>query len=39
MILQRFDISLADPGYRLEIAETLTIKPHGLAIHARRRRR
>ncbi|WP_419730888.1 bifunctional cytochrome P450/NADPH--P450 reductase [Lichenicola sp.] len=37
MILQRFDIELADPDYRLMIAETLTIKPHGLTIHARRR--
>lgn len=37
MILQRFDLSLADPDYRLEIKETLTLKPHGLSIHARRR--
>ncbi|NPD70207.1 cytochrome P450 [Lichenicola cladoniae] len=37
MILQRFHIELADPGYRLEITETLTIKPHNLFIRARRR--
>ncbi|MCX6048572.1 MAG: flavodoxin domain-containing protein, partial [Chloroflexi bacterium] len=27
----------ADPGYKLEIKETLTLKPHGLYIHAKRR--
>lgn len=37
MLLQRFELSLADPGYQLAIKETLTIKPHGLFIHARRR--
>ncbi|MDM0034227.1 cytochrome P450 [Variovorax sp. J22P271] len=37
MMLQRFDIVLDDPSYQLEIAETLTIKPHGLAIRARSR--
>jgi cytochrome P450/NADPH-cytochrome P450 reductase len=39
MMLQRFDIVLDDPSYRLEIAETLTIKPHGLRIRARARHR
>lgn len=37
MILQRFDLTMADPGYKLEVAETLTLKPHGFRIHARRR--
>ncbi|MDQ0394926.1 bifunctional cytochrome P450/NADPH--P450 reductase [Labrys monachus] len=37
MILQRFDLTEADPGYKLEVAETLTLKPHGFRIHARRR--
>jgi cytochrome P450/NADPH-cytochrome P450 reductase len=37
MILQRFDLTEVDPGYRLEVAETLTLKPHGFRIHARRR--
>lgn len=37
MLLQRFDITAADPDYQLEIKETLTMKPHGLFIHARRR--
>jgi cytochrome P450 / NADPH-cytochrome P450 reductase len=37
MILQRFDLSLADPDYRLKVGETLTMKPVGLRIHARRR--
>jgi cytochrome P450 / NADPH-cytochrome P450 reductase len=37
MILQRFDISLADPDYRLKVGETLTMKPVNLRIHARRR--
>ena len=35
MMLQRFDIVMDDPSYQLEIAETLTIKPHGLKIRAR----
>lgn len=38
MMLQRFDISLARPDYALRIAETLTLKPDGLHIRARRRR-
>lgn len=37
MILQRFDLTAADPGYRLDIAETLTLKPHGFRIRVRRR--
>ena len=37
MMLQRFDLSPADPNYTLEIKETLTLKPHGLYIHAKRR--
>jgi len=37
MILQRFDLTLADPDYKLEIKETLTLKPHDLYIHAKRR--
>lgn len=37
MILQRFELSLADPDYTLEIKETLTLKPHGLEILAKRR--
>ncbi|MEU6103328.1 bifunctional cytochrome P450/NADPH--P450 reductase [Streptomyces flaveolus] len=34
MMLQRFDIERADPGYELAIAETLTIKPKDLIIRA-----
>ncbi|MFC4943703.1 bifunctional cytochrome P450/NADPH--P450 reductase [Pseudonocardia sp. GCM10023141] len=37
MMLQRFDLSPADPDYRLKIKQTLTIKPEGLYVHARRR--
>ncbi|MEV1286588.1 cytochrome P450 [Micromonospora sp. NPDC049679] len=37
MLLQRFDLSAADPHYELKIKQTLTIKPEGLFIHARRR--
>ncbi|MEO8247926.1 MAG: cytochrome P450 [Burkholderiales bacterium] len=37
MLLQRFDIVLQDPSYKLEVAETLTLKPHGLMIRARLR--
>jgi cytochrome P450/NADPH-cytochrome P450 reductase len=39
MLLQRFDIVLDDPQYQLEVAETLTIKPHGLYIRAKTRGR
>jgi cytochrome P450 / NADPH-cytochrome P450 reductase len=37
MMLRRFDLAPADPAYRLEIKETLTLKPHGLFVRARRR--
>ncbi len=37
MILQRFDIEMADPAYRLVVAETLTMKPTGFFMRARRR--
>lgn len=37
MFLQRFDLFAADPDYRLEIQETLTIKPKGLYIYVKRR--
>jgi cytochrome P450 / NADPH-cytochrome P450 reductase len=36
-ILQRFDLSQADPTYRLHVKETLTLKPEGFFIKARRR--
>ena len=39
MLLQRFDIVLDDPQYQLSVAETLTLKPHGLAIRAKARGR
>ncbi len=39
MLLQRFDLVLDDPSYQLEIAETLTIKPHNLNIRAKSRGR
>lgn len=32
MLLQRFDLALADPGYQLEVKETLTLKPEGLRV-------
>ena len=37
MLLQRFDISEANPNYELKIAESLTVKPDGLYIKAKRR--
>ena len=37
MLLQRFDIVQDDPAYRLQVAETLTLKPQGLMIRARLR--
>lgn len=37
MLLQRFDLTAADPGYELKIKNTLTMKPDGLHMHARRR--
>ena len=36
-LLQRFEITAADPGYALQIKHTLTMKPEGLFIHVRRR--
>lgn len=36
-LLQRFDITPADPGYELKIHHTLTMKPEGLFINVRRR--
>jgi cytochrome P450/NADPH-cytochrome P450 reductase len=35
--LQRFDLTAHDPSYQLEIQETLTFKPSGFFIHAKRR--
>ncbi len=37
MLLQRFDVSAADPDYQLRIKQTLTIKPDGLFVTVRRR--
>ncbi len=37
LMLQRFDIRLADRDYKLVVSETLTLKPANLHIHARRR--
>ncbi len=37
MLLQRFDISSADPNYKLKVRETLTLKPQDLFIYAKRR--
>lgn len=39
MMLQRFDLTFADPRYQMKISETLTIKPKDLAIHVAPRRR
>lgn len=36
-VLQRFNLSMADPSYELEIKETLTLKPGGFGIRAKRR--
>ncbi|KAK7063396.1 fatty acid hydroxylase [Favolaschia claudopus] len=33
-ILQKFDLSLVDPSYTLQIKQTLTVKPKGLYIRA-----
>jgi cytochrome P450/NADPH-cytochrome P450 reductase len=38
MILQRFDLSEADPGYQLKIKESLTLKPDGFFLKAARRK-
>ena len=37
MLLQRFDLEPADAGYELQIKSTLTMKPEGLHLYARRR--
>ncbi|RYC58691.1 hypothetical protein CHU98_g7518 [Xylaria longipes] len=37
MILQRFQISMVDPGYDLRLKSTLTVKPDGFRIKAIRR--
>jgi len=37
MILQRFDLIENDPSYQLQVAETLTLKPHGFRIRVKRR--
>ncbi|MFN8673903.1 MAG: cytochrome P450 [Candidatus Sericytochromatia bacterium] len=37
MILQNFDIFLADPSYQLKIKETITLKPEGFEIKIRKR--
>lgn len=36
-LLQRFEVTPADPGYELQIHHTLTMKPEGLFIQVRRR--
>lgn len=37
MILQRFDLVEDDPSYQLKVKETLTLKPEGFFIRAKRR--
>ncbi len=37
MLLQRFSPEMVDPGYKLEIKSTLTIKPDGFYMRVRRR--
>lgn len=37
MILQRFDLAEHDPAYQLKVKETLTLKPEGFFIRAKRR--
>ncbi|KAF2211670.1 hypothetical protein CERZMDRAFT_68391 [Cercospora zeae-maydis SCOH1-5] len=37
MVLQRFQIELADPSYELQIKSTITIKPHNFRIKVKRR--
>ncbi len=36
-VIQKFDLSLADPSYTLQISQALTIKPKDLKIHAKLR--
>jgi cytochrome P450/NADPH-cytochrome P450 reductase len=37
MILQNFELSQADPNYQLKVKETLTLKPDGFFIKAKKR--
>jgi cytochrome P450/NADPH-cytochrome P450 reductase len=37
MLLQRFEVTAADPDYQLSIKQTLTMNPDGLFVHLRRR--
>ncbi|HNI43296.1 MAG TPA: cytochrome P450, partial [Chitinophagales bacterium] len=37
MVLQRFDLSLANPNYELKVKETLTLKPDDFFIKVKRR--
>ncbi|NRF65930.1 cytochrome P450 [Aquincola sp. S2] len=37
MMLQRFDLVEEDPSYQLQVTETLTLKPRGFRIRAKRR--
>ncbi|ATE54653.1 cytochrome P450 [Actinosynnema pretiosum] len=37
LVLQRFDLALADPDHRLTIKQTLTLKPDSLVVRARPR--
>jgi cytochrome P450/NADPH-cytochrome P450 reductase len=37
MILQRFDVIEHDASYQLQVAETLTLKPHGFRVRVKRR--
>lgn len=38
-VLQRFDLEMADPNYKLDVKETLTLKPAGFYLNIRRRDR
>ena len=37
LVLQRFQLEMADPGYELQLKSTLTIKPYGFKLRVRRR--
>lgn len=37
LIIQRFDLTMADPSYTLSIKFTITVKPHGFHIRAKPR--
>ncbi len=39
MAIKDFDMEYADPHYRLEIKESLTLKPHGLKVRLKKRQR